>query len=118
MIFRMAYKNDGTGRLHGRVAIVTGASSGMGRAIALGLAREGAYLVCGDLKAEAQQQGFEEDKHINTPDVIVQNGGRAIFQKCDMGKTQEIEALVEAALQVSPPRYRRNTQLVATVSSD
>ncbi|KAH8901186.1 putative oxidoreductase [Thozetella sp. PMI_491] len=94
----MSYKVDGTGRLHGRVAIVTGSSSGMGRAIALGLAREGAYVVCGDLRPDAQQGGFEEDKHIPTYEVIVQNGGKAIFQKCDMGKTDEIVALVQSAI--------------------
>ena len=88
-------------RLHGRVATVTGSSSGMGRAIALALAREGAHVVCADLQPEASQKGFEDDKHIPTHDVIAQNGGRSAFQKCDMGKTHDIIALVNFVVKVS-----------------
>jgi NAD(P)-dependent dehydrogenase (short-subunit alcohol dehydrogenase family) len=95
------YKNDGTGRLHERVAIVTGSSSGMGRAIALTLAREGAHVVCSDLKPEAAQHGFEEDKHIPTHEVITNNGRVSVFQKCDMGKTDEIWKLIDFAVIVS-----------------
>lgn len=95
------YKLDGSGRLHQRIAIVTGSSSGMGRAIALALAREGAHIVCSDLKPEAAQHGFEEDKEIPTHVVITNNGGKSAFQKCDMGKTEEIWSLVEFAVKVS-----------------
>jgi NAD(P)-dependent dehydrogenase (short-subunit alcohol dehydrogenase family) len=95
------YKSDGTGKLHARVAIVTGSSSGMGRAIALGLAREGAHIVCSDLRPDASPNGFEEDIHIPTHEVIVQNGGQARFTKCDMGKTEEIFALIGFAVRVS-----------------
>jgi len=98
MMATPVYKNDGTGRLHGRVAIVTGSSSGMGRAIALTLAREGAYVICSDLKAEAAQHGFEEDRHIPTHDVITNNGGTSAFLKCDMGKTDEIWKLIDFAV--------------------
>jgi len=92
------YKFDGTGRLHQRIAIVTGSSSGMGRAIALALAREGAFVVCSDLKPEAAPHGFEEDREIPTHVVITNNGGKSIFQKCDMGKTAEIWTLIEVAV--------------------
>jgi NAD(P)-dependent dehydrogenase (short-subunit alcohol dehydrogenase family) len=92
------YKNDGTGKLHARVAIVTGSSSGMGRAIALALAHEGAILVCSDLKPEAAQHGFEEDREINTHDVITNNGGTAAFVKCDMGVTKEVWGLIDFAV--------------------
>lgn len=62
----LKYKFDGSGSLHERVAIVTGASSGMGRGIALALAREGAHVVCSDLIPDARPDGFEEDKDIPT----------------------------------------------------
>ena len=93
------YKFDGTGRLHERVAVVTGSSSGMGRAIALALAREGAHVVCSDLIPEAAAHGFEEDRHIPTHTVIVNNGGKSAFKKCDMGKPQEIYDLINFAVQ-------------------
>ncbi|EXJ63266.1 uncharacterized protein A1O5_11587 [Cladophialophora psammophila CBS 110553] len=95
------YKLDGAGRLHQRVAIVTGSSSGLGRAIALALAREGAYVICSDRVAEARQDGFEEDKHIPTHEVISNNGGKAYFQKCDLMNVAEIVALIEFAVKVS-----------------
>lgn len=41
------------GRLQDKVAIVTGAAGGIGRAIAIRYASEGAYVVCGDLRPEA-----------------------------------------------------------------
>ena len=44
-----------SGKLQDRVAIVTGSSSGNGRAIALALAAEGATVVCSDLRREARE---------------------------------------------------------------
>ncbi|OQV03079.1 hypothetical protein CLAIMM_08175 [Cladophialophora immunda] len=94
----LPYKLDGTGRLHQRVAIVTGSSSGLGRGIALALAREGAYVICADRVAEARQDGFEEDKHMPTHEVIGNNGGKAYYQKCDLMNVAEIVALIEFAV--------------------
>lgn len=73
----------------------------MGRAIALALARDGAHVVCSDLKPEAAQHGFEEDREIPTHTVIANNGGKSRFKKCDMGKTAEIFSLIEFAVKVS-----------------
>lgn len=92
---------DELGKLNGRVAIITGSSSGMGRAIALALAEEGASIVCADLQLEASPKGFEVDKHIPTHESISLNGGRAVFQKCDLGKTEDIVRLVQVAVEVS-----------------
>lgn len=100
---------DGSGKLDGRVAIVTGSSSGMGRAIALALAEAGASIVCADLRPEASPKGFEADKHIPTHEVISTNGRPAIFQKCDLGKTDEIVRLVQVAVEVS---FKSMTQLL------
>lgn len=44
-------------RLENNVAVVTGSSSGNGRAIALALATEGAALVCSDIRREAREGG-------------------------------------------------------------
>jgi NAD(P)-dependent dehydrogenase (short-subunit alcohol dehydrogenase family) len=96
----LEYKPDGSGPLHQRVAIVTGASSGMGRGIALALAREGAYVICSDLKPEAAQHGFEEDRHIPTHEVIANNGGKSAYIKCDMGVTKEIFDLIPFAVKI------------------
>ncbi|EXJ82885.1 hypothetical protein A1O3_06701 [Capronia epimyces CBS 606.96] len=89
------YKLDGSGRLHQRIAIVTGASSGMGRAIALALARDGAVVVCSDLRPDARPDGFEPDIHIPTHEVLINNGVKSVFKKCDMSKTEEIFDLIE-----------------------
>jgi NAD(P)-dependent dehydrogenase (short-subunit alcohol dehydrogenase family) len=97
----LPYKLDGSGRLHGRVAIVTGASSGLGRGIALALARDGAHVICSDRVMEARQDGFEEDKDIPTHQVIINNGGKACFQKCDLMKVPEIVELIQFAVKVS-----------------
>jgi len=102
----LKYKLDGSGRLHQRVAIVTGASSGMGRGIALALAREGCSVVCSDLVPDARADGFEEDKHVPTHTVIENNGGKALYQKCDMSKTDEIFALITFTVKV---RHITNT---------
>lgn len=93
-------QEDGSRRLDGRVAIVTGSSSGMGRAFALILAEAGASVVCSDLRPEASPKGFEADKHIPTHTVIASKGRPSIFQKCDMGKTDEIVRLVQVAVEV------------------
>jgi len=61
-------------RLQNTVAVVTGSSSGNGRAIALALAAEGACVVCSDIHREARQGGYETDADIATDDLIRQTG--------------------------------------------
>jgi NAD(P)-dependent dehydrogenase (short-subunit alcohol dehydrogenase family) len=58
------------GRLEGKVALVTGGASGIGRATALTFAREGAKLVVADMHEEGGQQ---------TVHMITENGGEATF---------------------------------------
>ncbi|KAK7894334.1 hypothetical protein LTR67_006095 [Exophiala xenobiotica] len=83
--------------LNGKVALVTGASSGMGRGIALGLADRGVSVICFDLKPEANPTGFEKDLEISTSDMIKKQGGQAVFFQVDISQPSQIEhAFIEA----------------------
>jgi len=75
--------------LNNKVALVTGAASGIGRAVALVWAREGAKVVVADLHI----QGGEE-----TVKLVRAQGGDAIFVAVDVGKPSESEALVNVTL--------------------
>ncbi len=77
------------GRLAGRVAIVTGAASGIGRATALALAREGAAVVVADLNAAGAKQVAAE---------IETAGGRALGQATDVASEASVVAMVAAAV--------------------
>jgi NAD(P)-dependent dehydrogenase (short-subunit alcohol dehydrogenase family) len=72
-------------RLEGKVALVTGAGSGIGRAIAGGYAREGARVAVVDLSS---QHGEE------TVAAIRDAGGEAMFARADVAKAAEVEAMV------------------------
>lgn len=77
------------GRVAGRVAVVTGAASGIGRATALLLAEEGASLVCVDITQDAVEATAEE---------IVAGGGRAIAVRADVSTQVDTEAMIAAAI--------------------
>jgi NAD(P)-dependent dehydrogenase (short-subunit alcohol dehydrogenase family) len=85
-------------RLENKVAVVTGSSSGNGRAIALALAAEGAVLVCSDVRREAREGGYETDIRTPTDDVIRANGGRAEYVEADAASYSAVEALVASAV--------------------
>jgi 3-oxoacyl-[acyl-carrier protein] reductase len=87
-------------RVADKVAIVTGASSGIGRAIACLFAQEGAKVV---VSADKNVAGGEE-----TVATIRANGGEAFFMKCDVAKATEVEGLVKATVE----RFRRVDILV------
>jgi NAD(P)-dependent dehydrogenase (short-subunit alcohol dehydrogenase family) len=84
-------------RLKDKVAIITGSSSGFGRAIAEKFAEEGAKVVCSDIRKNPNPQGFEDDIAVPTHEVIQKRGGEAIFVMCDVTKSDQVRSLVKAA---------------------
>jgi NAD(P)-dependent dehydrogenase (short-subunit alcohol dehydrogenase family) len=82
------------GRLDGRVAIVTGASRGLGRDVALALAAEGA-AVAAVARTEAEGQSRIPGTLADTVAAIEERGGRAIALRADVSREEEIAAAVQ-----------------------
>lgn len=76
--------------LKGKVAIITGARRGMGKADALALAKNGAKVVVADISQEECQIVVEEIKKI---------GGEAMAVKCDVTNEKEIEEMVRKTVE-------------------
>ncbi len=74
--------------LAGKVAVVTGASSGIGRAIAVSFASEGANVVIADLGEEAVEGGEPTAK------IIARAGGSAVFHRADVGSWGDVDVLI------------------------
>jgi NAD(P)-dependent dehydrogenase (short-subunit alcohol dehydrogenase family) len=86
-----------TPRLASKIAIITGSSSGIGRAIALAFSRSGATILCSDL--DPQPRGLQPEKSdLPTHELILQEGGKAVFQKCDTSNAEEVKDLVARAV--------------------
>ena len=86
---RQAEVNKGIGMLKNKVGLVTGASSGIGRAVALVWAREGAKVVVSDIQVMAGEE---------TAALVRAQGGDAIFVATDVSRQQDSQALVEKTL--------------------
>ncbi len=78
------------GIVQDKVALVTGAAGGIGRAAAQIFAREGARVVVADL---------QEDNGQETVAMIKKAGGEATFIRCDVSRAQEVESLVAKTVQ-------------------
>jgi NAD(P)-dependent dehydrogenase (short-subunit alcohol dehydrogenase family) len=70
-----------------KVALVTGASFGIGRATALAFAKKGAKVVLADWV-----------ENLETMDLIKKFGGEAIFVKCDVSNGKEVKALIQKTI--------------------
>lgn len=81
-------------RLSGKIAVVTGASRGLGKAMALQLAREGASVAVAARTIEPAQSRLPGTIR-ETVKEIVQFGGRAIAVRCDVSREEEVNALIE-----------------------
>ena len=76
-------------QLRGKVAMITGGASGIGRATALLFAREGAAVAVGDVNHEGGQQVADE---------IVRAGGRVFFETADVTQAADCRRLAERAI--------------------
>lgn len=83
-------------KLQGKVAIVTGASRGIGKAIAIGFAREGAKVVLAARTVEPKE-GRPEGTILETAREIEALGGVALPVQCDVTKEEDVNRMVEEA---------------------
>jgi NAD(P)-dependent dehydrogenase (short-subunit alcohol dehydrogenase family) len=82
----------------GKSAVVTGASSGLGRVISRMLAERGADVVCCDLQEQPVEGGFDADPSLSTVEVIEKAGGHAVFQKADVSQRADVARAVALAV--------------------
>ena len=79
-----------TGNFAGKVAFVTGAASGIGRAAALAFAREGASVVAADVSEQGNQE---------TARLIEEQGGRALAVRCDVTRAEDVKGALSKTLE-------------------
>ena len=95
-------------QLSGKTALVTGAGSGIGRSIALALAREGAHLVLADRDLAGCEQTLAQVR-------AAVPGARGIARRADVAKLEQFLADVEKALMVAPYRGETHNTVVDTI---
>ena len=86
-----------SGRLEGRVAIVTGAGRGIGRGEAHALSAEGAAVVVNDLGGSTGGEGADRTPAEAVVQEITEAGGRAVACPFDVGDWAAVEAGVKSA---------------------
>src|SRR6266542_1847868 len=80
---------NGNGSFAGKVAFVTGAANGIGRATALAFAREGASVVVADISEQDNQE---------TARMIEAAGGRALAIRCDVTRAEDVKAALDTTI--------------------
>jgi NAD(P)-dependent dehydrogenase (short-subunit alcohol dehydrogenase family) len=81
---------DDKGSFAGKVAFVTGAANGIGRAAALAFAHEGVIVVAADLSEHGNQE---------TARMIEEAGGRALPVKCDVSRDNDVKVVLEKTVE-------------------
>jgi NAD(P)-dependent dehydrogenase (short-subunit alcohol dehydrogenase family) len=81
---------NGNGNYTGKVAFVTGAANGIGRATALAFAREGANVVVADVSEQGNQE---------TARMIEEIGGKAIAVKCDVARAEDVKTALDKTIE-------------------
>ncbi len=77
--------------LNGKIAVVTGAAQGLGRAIAARFVHEGAAVLLSDINDKKGQ---------SAADTLEASGGRVAYVHCDVSKPEETAALMQAAVEI------------------
>jgi NAD(P)-dependent dehydrogenase (short-subunit alcohol dehydrogenase family) len=80
-------------RLAGKVAVVTGTSSGIGRAVALLFAEHGAALALLDVRRDSRSA----DERPATDAALAASGAEAVYVACDVGREEDVDAAFEVA---------------------
>ena len=81
---------NGHGGYPGKVAFVTGAGGGIGRATALAFARAGASVVVADVSEQGNQE---------TARMIEESGGRTLAVRCDVTRVEDVKAALDKAVE-------------------
>ena len=84
--------------LEGKIAIVTGASRGLGKAIAIQLARSGAFVTVAARTVESGQSSLPGTIH-ETVHEIEKGGGKSISVRCDVTREEDVEHLIRHVTQ-------------------
>ena len=81
---------DQNGNFTGKVAFITGAAGGIGRATALAFAREGASVVVTDVSEQGNQE---------TARMIEEAGGQALAIRCDVSRAEDVKAALDKTIE-------------------
>ena len=98
------------GRLDDKVFVITGTSSGMGRAMAIQFAKEGAKLVISDIDPNPPAGNYVADPDMRpTEEVIKSLGAEVVYTTCDVTRQEDVKNLIKTAVE----KFGKVTNVVA-----